>query len=205
MYRLMVVTDRHACAGTLEDACKAALDGGADAIQLRGKDMEGGDLFRLAQRLRRLTTDADAALIINHRVDIALAADADGVHLGWRSMTPDQVRDLAGDRLKIGVSCHTPDDLKKARAAAVDYAILGPVFPTPSKEGLVETLGVSGFEEMVKGVGGSGSTLHVIGIGGITEHNAQQVREVGAYGVAVIRAILTADDPAKAAKAFIAG
>ena len=141
MFRLMLVTDRATCVVPITEAVQCAVEGGADAVQLRERDLEGGQLFDLATELRRITRDADAALIISHRVDVALAVDADGVHLGWRSLPVREVRKLAGGRLRIGVSCHNASQLRSARDAGADYASLGPVFLTPSKAGLLDALG----------------------------------------------------------------
>jgi len=197
MYRLMVITDRRAARGALEDVMRKALAGGADAVQLRERDLEGRELVRMAETLRRITDDAGAALIVNHRVDVALAVEADGVQLGWRSLPPAEVRCIAGDRLKIGVSCHNAEDLAAARTNNADYVILGPVFPTPSKEGLVAPLTVEGFRRCADGF-----ALPVIAVGGITPENAASVRAAGAFGLAVIGAILRAEDPCAAAEAL---
>ena len=199
MYRLMVITDRRACAKPLTETVQRALDGGADAVQLRERDLHAAELIRLAETLRRATDRAHAALIINHRLDVALAVGADGVHLGWRSLRPQQARRLAGSRLRIGVSCHSGRQLRAAQSAGADYALLGPVFFTPSKRGLVRPLGLDTFRTAA-----SASAIPVIAIGGITPHNASAVRRAGASGIAVISAVMTAPDPARAATALLA-
>ena len=160
--------------------------------------MSGGDLLRLAEDLRRLTRDADVALIVNHRVDVALAVEADGVHLGWRSMPVEAVRRLAGDGLRVGVSCHDAEQVAAARAAGADYATLGPVYPTPSKEGLVAPLGTERLARIVSEAG-----LPVVAIGGIKSGNAAEVRAAGVAGIAVISAIIAAPRPDEAARALL--
>ena len=194
MFRLMVVTDRRRSRQPIVETVRLALEGGADAVQLRERDLEGAELFRLAEEMRRVTRDAGAALIINHRTDVALAVEADGVHLGWRSLPPNEIRKLAEKRLKIGVSCHDAAQLRSAEAAGADYVLLGPVFFTASKAGRVEPIGVEAMKTLVSGTG-----LPVIAIGGITPENAWAVREAGVAGVAAISAIIAAADPREAA------
>ena len=195
MFRLMVVTDRRRSSRSIVETVRLALDGGADAVQLRERDLEGAELFRLAEEMRRVTRDVGAALIVNHRTDVALAVEADGVHLGWRSLPPNEIRKLAEKRLKIGVSCHDAAQLRSAEAAGADYVLLGPVFVTPSKVGRVEPIGVEATKTLVSRTG-----LPVIAIGGITPENVRPVRETGVAGVAAISAIIAAADPREGAR-----
>jgi len=191
----MVVTDRRIAKLPLVETLRLALEGGADAVQLRERDLEAGEIFALSEKLRRVTSDAGAALIINHRTDVALAVGADGVHLGWRSLGPKQVRELAGDRLRVGVSCHSEKELHAAAASGADYAILGPVFSTPSKHGRVAPLGLARMTELV-----SGRRMPVIAIGGIQPENVGAVRQTGVAGVAVIAAVMASENPREAAR-----
>lgn len=197
MFRLMLVTDRRLCREPLPQTVKRVLDAGADAVQLRERGMETDKLMRLAETLRRITAEKSASLIINHRLDIALAVEADGAHLTWRSLSVEQARELAGGKLRIGVSCHNREQLQAAAKAGADYAILGPVFPTPSKQGLIAPLGLKTFAELA-----ADTPLPIIAIGGIKPHNAAQIRAAGAAGIAVISAILSTDDPAAATRAL---
>ena len=194
VFKLMLVTDRRASRLPIAEAVRRAVAGGVDAVQLRERDMEPGELFALADRLRRITREAGAALIINHRADIALAVGADGVQLGWRSLGVEDVRALAGGRLRIGVSCHCEGELHSAEEAGADYAILGPVFFTPSKQGLIEPMGVDRLRETA-----SGTDLPLIAIGGIRPENVAAVRGAGVVGVAVISAIMASSNPREAA------
>ena len=98
-------------------------------------------------KLRAVTREAGAALIVNQRLDVALAAGADGVHLGWRSLNPAAVRKLAGEKFLIGISCHDGPQIHSAEEARASYALLGPVFHTPSKEGLVSPIGIGPLKE----------------------------------------------------------
>ena len=199
MFRLMLVTDRNRSRLPLPESVRLAIEGGVDAVQLRERDLEGDELFSLAEELRRITSDAGVALIVNHRADVALAVGADGVHLGWRSVGVEEVRRIEGNTLRVGVSCHSAEDVRGAGNAGADYAILGPVFFTPSKEGLVEPLGLDALSEIA-----AGAKLPLIAIGGITPQNIHAVRKAGVSGVAVISAILDSDDPRAVAQALVA-
>ena len=191
----MLVTDRTRRPLPITEAVQRAVEGGVDAIQLRERDLEGGQFFNRASELRRITRDADAALIINHRADVALAVDADGVHLGWRSLPVGEVRKLAGERLRIGVSCHNASQLRSARDAGADYASLGPVFFTPSKAGLLDPLGPEQTGSLVADAG-----LPVIAIGGINAANVGELRGLGLAGIAVISAIMASANPQEATR-----
>ena len=195
MFGLMVVADRRVCKRPLVETVRMALAGGADAVQLREREMSGGDLFQLAEELRRAASDAGAALIVNRRVDLALAVGADGVQLGWRSLGVESVREIAGDRLRVGASCHCEAELDAAQEAGADYAILGPVFSTPSKRGLVDPIGPERLAGLV-----AGRSIPIVAIGGIAPENVGAVRQSGVAGVAVISAVIASDDPREAAR-----
>ncbi len=200
MFKLMLVTDRRRSALPLTEVVRLALEGGVDAVQLRERDLEAAELLKLAGQIRELTRKAGAHFIVNHRTDLALAVEADGVHLGFRSVSVREAREVSGGRLKVGVSCHDGVQVRLAGEAGADYALLGPVFPTPSKEGLVPAVGVEGFKRCV-----ARATLPLLGIGGITPENAAQVLAAGGCGVAVISAVMAAPDPCAAARALRAG
>jgi len=198
VYRLMVITDRRRARRPLLDVVRAAVGAGADAIQLRERDLPDAELFRLAEECRAITAESRAALIINRRLDVALAAGADGVQLGWTSLAPEDARAVARGRLRIGVSCHDDEQLRAAEAANADYAVLGPVFDTPSKRGLVAPLGLDLFTSLARGTG-----VPVLAVGGITAERAGELLGAGATGVAVISAVMAADDPAGATHALL--
>lgn len=197
MFKLMVVTDRAKCARPLAEQVRLALEGGADAVQLRERDLGGKELYDLALELRKITRAAGAALVVNHRLDIALSVEADAVHLGWRSVAVWEARELAGRKLKIGVSCHSIEQLRRAEMTGASYTLVGPIFPTPSKEGLVQPVGLENLAQWTHA-----TRLPVVGIGGIHAGNFRQVLDAGACGVAAISAFMTAEDPAAVARAL---
>ena len=199
MFKLMLVTDRRRSKRPLEETVRMALEGGVDAVQLRERDLSARELHELALKLRAVTRKAGAALIVNQRLDVALAAGADGVHLGWRSLNPAAVRKLAGEKFLIGLSCHDAPQIHSAEQTRASYALLGPIFHTPSKEGLVSPIGIGPLKELV-----SAAKIPILAIGGITPENAAQVMETGVAGIAAISALTDPEDPAAAARAFLA-
>ena len=173
---------------------EAALDGGATVIQLRKKSMPMLEQYRLATALRTLTLAHEALLIINDHADLAIAADADGVHLGQDDLPPDAVRALPGfEGRLIGRSTHSLGQAQVAVHEAADYIAVGPVYPTPTKEGrpAVGTALVS----RVAGV----IDRPFVAVGGIDHDSAAAVVEAGAHALAVVRAVYDAVDPAEAA------
>lgn len=192
---LYLVTDRHRTAGRpLLEVIEAALQGGVDAVQLREKDLPAGALFELASRLRDVTSRYSARLLINDRIDVALAVGADGVHLPGDSFAPEDARRLLGTRALIGVSTHSVEQARLAAARGADFVVFGPVFDTPSKRAFGAPLGLDALGEVSRAV-----RVPVLAIGGLTAEHVQDVRQRGARGVAVIAAILDADDPRAAA------
>lgn len=194
--RLYLVTDRRATRGRpLGEVVDAALEGGVDAVQLREKDLTTRELFALARELRAVTRRHGAPLLINDRIDVALAVDADGVHLPNDSFAVSDARNLLGPNRLIAVSTHSQADLD--RAAGADFAVFGPVFETPSKRQYGAPQGVDG----LRGISAAAS-LPIVAIGGIDESNAAAVAAGGCAGIAVIRSILGADNPRAAAAAL---
>lgn len=175
----------------------AALQGGVRAVQLREPDLTARALLELARALRALTAQHAALLLINDRIDIALACGADGVHLPARSFAPRDARALLGPQRVIGVSAHHPDEVAAAAAAGADFAVLGPIYDTPSKRAYGPPLGLAPLTAAC-----AATPMPVLAIGGIDAASAAAARHCGAAGVAVIRAVLAADDPAAAARAL---
>jgi len=194
-FRLLLVTDRRqAAGGNLLDAVARALAGGVQAVQLREKDLGARELLELARELRRLTDRHGAKLLINDRVDIALASGADGVHLGVASLPPEEARRILGADRLIGCSTHGKEQLAAAVAGGADFATFGPVFATPSKAKFGPPLGVEALRRACATV-----ALPVFAIGGIGRENVGEVIAAGAHGIAAISAVLAADDPDAAA------
>ena len=193
---LVLVTDRNATEGRdLGDVVAAALDAGLLAVQLRDRDLPGRPLLALAERLRLLTARAGALLLVNDRVDVAVAAGADGVHLGGASMPVEVARRLLPPGALVGVSTHA---VPEVAAATADFAFFGPVHATPSKAAFRPPQGVARLREAV-----AVARIPVLAIGGITRPHIPDLRAAGAAGVAVIRAILSADDPGSATRALL--
>ncbi|TMC43398.1 MAG: thiamine phosphate synthase [Chloroflexi bacterium] len=174
---------------------EAALEGGASVIQLRKKTMAKGEQYSIARALRRLTQLHGALFIVNDHADIAIAADADGVHLGQDDLPPSAVRELPGfDGRLIGRSTHSLEQAKGAIGEGADYLAVGPVYPTPTKAGRppVGTALVSDVAAI--------ADRPFLAVGGIDDENAPAVVEAGARAIAVVRAVYDAADPAEAAR-----
>ncbi len=194
-----LVADPEATAAPLVDAVQAALDGGATTVQLRAKRLGGYDLYRRAAQLKFLCAQFGALFVVNDRLDIALAAGADGVHLGARDVPVDIARTLVPPGFLIGFSPQTMDDIHAAARLGADYVGLGPVFPTDSKADAQPPLGIAGLRRQV-----AACRVPTVGIGGITVGTAAEVIAAGVNGVAVISAILGAPDPTVAAAELVA-
>lgn len=198
-FSLYLITDRHQTGGrSLRDAVHLSLDGGVTAVQLREKDLSGAALYRLAAELRRLTSDFGARLIINDRLDIAQAVEADGVHIGVNSLPVAAVRRLLGQGKIIGYSAHAIDEAVCAQADGADFVTFGPVYPTPSKAAYGEPCGVNKLAAAV-----SALEIPVIGLGGILQANITEALSANIRGIAVISAILADADPRIAAATLL--
>ena len=196
-FRLYFVTDRKQTAGRpLIDVVRAALDGGVRAVQLREKDLEGGELHHLAEQLRTVTLPYRARLLINDRIDVALAVEADGVHLGQTSFPVAAARTLLGPDKLIGVSTHATAEISAAEGA--DFVVFGPVYFTPSKAPYGEPQGIERLRKAAEH-----SSAPVFAIGGIKQERIAEVQAAGVYGIAVISAISAAPDPTQAARALL--
>lgn len=175
-----------------------ALKGGVKAVQLREKDMTTRGLLAMAYRLRELTKKHSARLFINDRVDIAMAAEADGVHLGGAGIPAGAARKVAGERMLIGRSTHGIDEAVEAEKAGADFITFGPVFETPSKRQYGKPLGL----DMLQKAAGSVS-LPVFAIGGIKQESIRDIMAAGAYGIALISGILASDDIQSSTESYV--
>ncbi|MCE1226136.1 MAG: thiamine phosphate synthase [Geobacteraceae bacterium] len=200
-FSLYLITDRHQTAGRpLLDVVEAALEGGVRAVQLREKDLAPAELYDLAWEMRALTGRYDARLLINERIDIALAVEADGVHLGINSLPVTAARRIAPDLL-IGYSSHGVAEAAAAIAKGADFVTFGPIFHTPSKAAYGEPVGLGELGRVCRQAVGD----LVFALGGIKHETIEQVTAAGCYRVALISDILAAPDPAAAAEAFRRG
>jgi thiamine-phosphate pyrophosphorylase len=198
-FSLYLITDRHQSGGReLTDVVREALEGGVRAVQLREKDLSSAALYRLALELRHLTSEYDARLIINDRLDIALAVEADGVHFGVSSMPVSAARLLLGQGKIIGYSAHAIDEALVAEAAGADFITFSPVYQTPSKAAYGEPCGVKKLAEAVSALG-----IPVIALGGIGQLNITETLSAKVQGIAVISTVLSADDPRAAAASLL--
>ena len=199
-FALYVITDRQQTRGRpLSEVAEAALRGGAGAIQLREKDLPPRDLYPLALELRRLTRHYGARLLINDRIDVALAVEADGIHFTTSSLPTAAARQLVGPARLIGVSTHTLAEAREAVAGGADFVVFGPVFFTPSKAPYGEPVGLEALHAVCSAV-----ALPILAIGGIKKANLDQAMEAGADGIAVISAVIAADDPEAASRDLLA-
>ncbi len=196
MRGLYLVTDRSLCGGRpLEEVVLQAVRGGAACVQLREKDISTRSFIEEAVRIKALLAPFRVPLIINDRVDVALAGGADGVHVGQDDMPYAMARRLMGPGAIIGLSVETWDDVEKARNLDVDYLGVSPVFETPTKTDTKGSWGLNGLTKI------RARLRHpLVGIGGLNRDNAADAVLAGADGVAVVSAICAAPDPFRAAQ-----
>ena len=195
-WTLYVITDAKLSRGRSHlEVAQAAIEGGASLIQFRDKEMTTRELVETAQRLRELTSQNGVPFIVNDRLDVALAVEADGVHVGQDDMPAALARQLIGPNKILGVSASTVEEALQAEREGADYVSASPVFTTPTKPDAPPPTGLEGLRAIVEAV-----NLPVIAIGGINEQNATEVMEAGAQGVAVISAVVSAPDIVAAAR-----
>ena len=198
--RLMVITDPRPSGGrSVETVVEEVLAAGVRAIQLRDKQASARELLGEARRLRQLTARHGALLIVNDRLDVALAAGADGVHLGPGDVPVAAARRVVPDGFLLGHSTDDPRLARQAEADGADYLGCGTVFPTSSKEDAGAVIGVGGLAEVARSV-----AIPVLAIGGITAARTRLLRGSGVSGVAVISAVMRAERPGAAARRMLA-
>jgi len=194
-YSLYLVTDRGLARGRATlDIVKAAVQGGVTCVQLREKDCSTLEFIEQALAIKNFLKAGGVPLIINDRVDVALAIEADGVHLGQTDMPLDIAKKIVGDSMIIGISAESIEDAVEAEKGGADYLGVSPIYATPTKTDTAPPLGLEGLRAIRKAV-----RLPLVGIGGLNRENAAAVIENGGNGVAVVSAIVAADDPAAAA------
>jgi len=195
MQGLYLVTDRGLCGDKMDEVIVKAVRGGARYVQLREKNVSTRFFVEEARRLKCLLKPFSAPLIINDRVDVALAADADGVHLGQEDMPCALARKIMGPKAIIGLSVECWADVEAARNMDVSYLGVSPIFPTPTK---TDTKGAWGLEGLAKVRDYSRHPL--VAIGGLNEANAAAAIRVGADCIAVVSAVCAASDPLQASQ-----
>jgi thiamine-phosphate pyrophosphorylase len=189
-FSLYLITDRHQTAGRpLLSVLDHALTAGVKAVQLREKDLGTKSLVELAGEVLSLTRKHGASLFINDRVDLVLALDADGVHLRSDSIPIKDARRMLGPNRLIGASVHSVEEVFKAETDGADFAVLGPIYDTPSKRPHGNPIGLRALEEASQQ-----SQIPIFAIGGISLPRVQEVHRAGARGVALISAIFLAED-----------
>jgi thiamine-phosphate pyrophosphorylase len=197
--RLCVIPDRILGAPrSLEEQALCALRGGATAIQLRDKNASTRELYETAVTLKRLCDDCGALLIVNDRIDVALAAGADGVHLGQSDLPVPEARRLAPPGFLVGATAHSVEEALQAEQDGADYLGIGAAFPTASKT-VTTLLGPEGIRHVTSRI-----SLPAIAIGGITPDRVRCVLDAGVCGVAVIAAVVASAEPEKATREFAA-
>lgn len=181
--QLCYITDRHALsAEPLLPRLQSAVRAGVDLIQLREKDLATGKLVELATAAVEASRGSETRVIINDRLDIAMAVGAHGVHLRGQSVPVEVVRRHVGTGFLIGASCHSLNQATEAEAGGADYILLGPVFDTPSKRSYGPPLGLDKLSEVAHRV-----KIPVLALGGVTVENVRLCLEAGAMGIAAIR------------------
>lgn len=198
-FSLYLITDRRQT-GTrsLLESVEEALAGGVKAVQLREKDLTSRELYELAFEMKKLTSKYGARLLINDRIDIVLAVDADGVHLGSNSIPIYRARKLLGKDRLIGVSCHNQVNAITAQEKGADFITFGPIFYTASKARYGKPVGIDRLESVAHLL-----TIPVFALGGVNQANTREVLAAGAAGISLISAIIAADQPRQAARTLL--
>ena len=194
-YTLYLVTDRgHMAVARLEDCVEQAIAGGCTMVQLREKKVCAKDFYQIALRVRESTARYGIPLIINDRADIALAVRADGLHIGQDDLPYEAARRIVGEDMVIGVSAHNLREAQEAAAMGADYLGVGALFTTDTKANVVPTT----IEELRRIR--CALSIPIVAIGGIRPDNLPLLKDVGLDGIAVSSAIISAQNPAQAAR-----
>ena len=194
---LYLVTDKSDDVEKFLNTIEEAIKGGVTVVQIREKTADTLDFYNLALKVKEITTKYNVPLIINDRVDIALAIDADGVHVGQSDMPCDVTRKLIGENKILGVSAATVSEAQKAEKDGADYIGTGAVFPTATKDDAPSVT-----KEELKDVVDS-IEIPVVAIGGINLENAHELTDTGIAGLSVVSAIMSADNPKKASEELL--
>lgn len=194
-YTLYLVTDRRLMSSkTVEESVASAIEGGVSVVQLREKDCASREFYELAVRVRKITAPRNVPLIINDRIDICLAADADGVHLGQKDLPCGEARKILGGGKIIGVSAALPEEARQAQADGADYLGVGAVFATGTKS---DTRPVT--PEIIREIRAA-VTIPFVVIGGVNAENIGRLYGLGINGAAVVSAVVAQSDVTDAAR-----
>ena len=197
-FKLYLITDRKVATKPLPEAVRLALEGGVRCVQLREKDLPIRELLTLALEIRSITREFGAKLFINDRVDVAVAVEADGVHLGHLSIPVEAARKVVGTSMLIGVSTHDLGEAKAAEAGGADFITYGTIFDTPSKVKKGMPVGIEAIRSIKSGI-----TIPIYALGGVKSGSIKQIIASGAYGISMISAIMGSDDIRKAAEMVV--
>ena len=194
-YSVYLVTDsRNTTEEEFLNIIEDAIKGGTTIVQLREKTASTKDFYQLALKVKEITSKYDVPLLINDRIDIALAVDSEGVHIGQDDMPARIARKIIGDDKILGVSAATVEDAIRAEEDGADYIGSGAVFPTSTKDD-ADSVSKEELKEIVDSI-----DIPVVAIGGITLENASQIKDTGIAGFSVVSAIMAAEDPKDASK-----
>lgn len=194
---LYLVTDKSDDVEKFLNTIEEAIKGGVSVVQIREKTKDTLDFYNLALKVKEITTRYDVPLIINDRVDVALAIDADGVHVGQSDMPCDVTRKLVGPDKIVGISAATIDEAKKAEKDGADYIGTGAVFPTATKDDAPK-ITKKDLKEIVDSI-----NIPVVAIGGINHNNASELIDTGIAGLSVVSAIMSSDNPKKSSEELL--
>lgn len=194
-WELYLVTDRGLSKLPFYEMIEKAVEGGVTVVQLREKNLSTREFIEEAIEVKKILEGRGIPLIINDRVDIAIAVEADGVHLGNEDMPVELARKILGKKFIIGASAGSINEAIEKEKMGADYIAVSPVFSTPTKPDAGQPLGLDGVREMKKFI-----KVPLIGIGGINRENVVEVIKSGADGVAVVSAIVSSVDPEKSAR-----
>jgi len=194
---LYLVTDNSDNVEKFLETIEEGIKGGVSVVQIREKTADTLDFYNLALKVKEITTKYNVPLIINDRVDVALAIDADGVHVGQSDMPCDVTRKLIGNDKILGVSAATIEEAQKAEMDGADYIGTGAVFPTATKDDAPK-ITKKDLKEVVDSI-----DIPVVAIGGITLDNAHELKDTGIAGLSVVSAIISAENPKKASEELL--
>jgi len=194
---IYLVTDNSEDEEKFLKTIEEAINGGVSVVQIREKTADTLEFYNLALKVKEITTKYNVPLIINDRVDVALAVDADGVHVGQSDMPCDITRELIGENKILGVSAATIDEAKKAEKDGADYIGTGAVFPTSTKDD-APSITKKDLKNIVDSI-----NIPVVAIGGINIENANELKNTGISGLSVVSAIMSADNPKKASEKLL--